>query len=144
MISEQTEPTALVQRVVLRDDAPPRPDQWNLTAHRVYGKPKEWAWCSLDAMDVPPGFVKVTGAVPSGVVKSGARKGRPKFPKELETIWMKHSDIAGVKADWERETGRCCECWGTGGTVVSASVSEGTRYRRCRKCGGSGNMVGAA
>ena len=116
-------------------------DFFNLAAQRLHGKPEGWKWCQLDAHRKPEDFVEVTGAVPVGVVSRGPRKGSPKWPKELERIWLRMSDIERVRLDWERETGKCNNCCGRGRVSAGWSRENGRQTRECSRCGGSGKAV---
>jgi hypothetical protein len=108
-----------------------------MAAHRLHGKPAEWRWFSLNSGDAPEGFVKVVGAVPVGTYRSGKRKGRPKWPKDGETLWIKRDDFTAMQAAWESETGKCAGCCGAGGTIKRASI-DGAEYQECRVCCGTG------
>lgn len=111
----------------------------NETAKRCHGKPDDWRWYSLDAHNKPPGFFEVIGSVPVGKYRSGKRKGRPKWDRKIaETVWMKWDDLKETKRLWGIETGKCPECLGTGKQVKSVSVVDGTTYRPCGDCDGTG------
>ena len=113
-------------------------DFLQLTAERVHKVPKGWKWCKVDSHNKPDDFIEMQGAVTVGEYKSGPRKGRPKWPKELQTIWMRRSEIDRVAIEWEIEEGKCQKCYGAGQESVGWSKAEGTRYRKCQRCNGSG------
>jgi hypothetical protein len=115
-------------------------DWWNETAKRVYGAPEGWRWCSLDGHNAPKGFVMVEGAVPVGEFRSGARKGRTKWPpkSKLDTIWIHDNELAETKRLWSEQTGKCAECVGSGQRLHSVSVRDGTVYKPCKYFNGTG------
>lgn len=139
MSTETTEPTAQIDALVTRVDF------WNETAKRRHGKPAGWQWCSLDSHDKPEDFVKVEGACPDGVISRGPRKGRPRWPKTLEIVWIRRSEVEEVRNEFEEETGICSECFGEGQTVCRSAIQAGQlirEYRACRRCGGVGKFGG--
>jgi hypothetical protein len=113
-------------------------DLFNLTARRVHNMPEDWRWCRLNSHNKPEDFIEVEGAIPTGVFKSGPRKGRPKWPKELQTIWMRRRDMDRVAIEWEKETGKCHKCDGTGQEWAGWNKEEGRKTRKCDRCSGSG------
>jgi len=121
-------------------------DWFNEAAKRFHGKPDGWLWASLNARDAPDGFIKITGGIPTGTVKTGPRKGRPKWPpeKDLETIWLRIGEIDQIKRDWSDQTGLCSECLGTGKRLKSVSVASGKTFATCKACGGTGKAVAQA
>jgi hypothetical protein len=115
-------------------------DFFNLTAQRIYGKPDGWQWCRLDAHNKPDDYIEVKGEVPIGVIRSGKRKGSPKWPKTLHVVWMRMSEIESVKMQWEQETGKCSKCYGEGHESYGWSRDSGQMLRKCRRCEGTGKM----
>ncbi len=80
-----------------------------------------------------------------GGVPIGAKNGRPRWgpKKSLTTVAISKRDIADEEERFEKETGKCAACEGKGEVVYSFSVTEGTKYRQCDKCKGSGKAAGA-
>ncbi len=117
-----------------------RVDWWNMTAHRMNALPEGWRWFAIDAHDKPEDFVELQGAVPIGVAKSGKRKGEPIWPprKECQKLWIRIGDRDETMRLWEVETGKCSPCSGIGTEWAGWSATEGSRFRECRKCSGTG------
>lgn len=113
-------------------------DFFNMTAHRVHGMPEDWRWCQLDGHDKPEDFIEVKGSIPIGQFKSGPRKGRTKWPKELQTIWMRRREIDRVRDDWESENHTCHKCEGSGEECYGFSKHQGRKMRTCQRCNGTG------
>ena len=83
----------------------------------------------------------VRGCVPSGMYSRGPRKGLPKFrpavPNTERTVVVTDDEMQAVAVEYERG-GKCWHCKGTGKTLSRVHVTEGTTYRDCRRCGGTG------
>ena len=90
------------------------PDFYNQIAQQKHGKPAGWQWAKLNAHNMPEDFVEVSGAVPSGVVKRGDRKGSPKWTGPLEVIFVRMAEVREVQKQYEAETGNCHSCGGDG------------------------------
>ena len=116
-------------------------DLFNLTACRVYGMPDGWEWCRLDSSNAPPGFVFAEGAVPVGIYKRGPRKGRKKWPKQLQTVWIEWSVMQQIANRWETETGLCHKCEGSALETYGWSSRDGEKTRPCKRCSGTGKAV---
>ena len=73
----------------------------------------------------------------------GPRKGKPNYKKltNEQTFYVTTSEIDELKRRYEIETGKCCACEGEGKTVTRVSVVDGTEYRTCVKCNGSGKAI---
>jgi hypothetical protein len=119
-------------------------DAFNATAIRCHGVPDGWMWHGLDAHNVPDGYTKVTGSVPIGVFQRGPRKGRTKWGKDSQTLWMKDDDIRESKRIWERENDKCVYCYGEGETCYRVAMVDGKAersYRECTECKGTGKPL---
>jgi len=120
---------------------PPRPvDLMNRIVARRLGKPG-WVWCRSEVVGEgdDASFI-LDGAVPTGVISKGPRKGRVRWPKDLERAIVSRRDYRLELLAWEAETGKCHPCHGSGRTV--ASVKSGppvvTTYRGCSRCTATG------
>ena len=114
------------------------PDFHAMTAREVHHLPDDWQPRIYESLDRNLGF-QLTGAVPIGFYSRGPRKGMPKFPpkRDLQRVVITTAELDACKVKWERETGLCHCCGGSGETVRSVSAS-GTTYRACSACNGSG------
>lgn len=83
----------------------------------------------------------VTGCVPDGVYSKGPRKGSPRFsfPKHgtKRTAIVTTAELVPIAAEYESQ-GRCWDCKGSGKTIASVHITEGTTYRDCSRCKGTG------
>jgi len=83
----------------------------------------------------------VHGCVPSGLYTRGQRKGTPKFrppmPGTDRVVVISDADIS-AEADAYETAGKCWNCKGEGKTIARISVADGTSYRECRACDGTG------
>lgn len=121
------------------------PDFYNMIAVER-GMPKGWQWYALKALGDPSvtprehAAALVTGGVPGERYKSGKRKGEVNWAKctnrgEL-VITFRDYDERAVR--WEHETGNCKTCGGDGQEWSGWSAGEGSRYRECTRCKGTG------
>lgn len=113
-----------------------KPDFWNMAVKRKHGVSAEWKWCKLNSADMPEDFVQVTGAVPVGLISRGLRKGRSKWPKQLQTFCIRMADVEFEMRQFELASGKCAKCLGEGVEPFSWSRTDGAKYRQCRRCEG--------
>lgn len=93
-------------------------------------KAYRWEDCDGDSI--------VTGSVPDGTYKFGPRKGQPKFVGEGRKVILSKVELEAIATAYEGETGKCWDCKGTGQVWAGWSKTEGTRYRECQRCKGTG------
>ena len=72
-------------------------DGFILVCREKYGVPEAWQWTTLDARNQPEDFVRVSGACPVGVWRSGPRKGRPKFGKQRDTFFVRRVEVRSAE-----------------------------------------------
>ena len=113
---------------------------WIETARRVHCLPENWEPCllSCDPEFVPPGYTRIVGAVPIGTITRGPNKGRPKMPKERQTVFVSDAQVRETEQLFEQNTGKCHKCEGDGNEWCGWSRESGNRYRRCSRCDGTG------
>lgn len=131
MANERTIPAAVEAR---------RPG-YEQIAREMLGMPPEWQVMRWEAKGKHPNYygVLVTGAIP-GVLTRGPRKGKPNWRKrtmEASVTIMDAVEKAWIAA-WERDTGHCHECFGSGLRFSSWSASEGHTYVPCKRCNATG------
>jgi hypothetical protein len=73
----------------------------------------------------------------------GPNRGRKTWRdgKEKKTIVVSEDRMNELVLEYEKETGFCEKCRGTGEQYVGWSRVEGNRYSRCRKCLGTGSAA---
>lgn len=110
-----------------------RGDLLAILAREKLGRPKEWTVYRWQCL--PGGGEDTTGFELEGAIQIGPRK----WSKEGRAVVVFSIEEAQALAlQWEQRTGYCVECLGRGQTVARISVTEGTTYRECASCGGTG------
>ena len=117
------------------------PDIHAIAARRVHNLPDDWTPRIYGCLDRSLGFY-LRGAVPIGTYSRGPRKGRPKFPPlgKLERFVITAEEVQRTRIEWENETGLCSHCGGSGQQVASTGIN-GTTYRECVACDGTGRAL---
>ena len=122
-----------------------RQDWYERIARRKLGLPL-FQWHTLRAVDwraIETSDTLVIGGEPIGVYAKGKGAGRPKFgPRSADrTCVVTDAELNAEYTAYEAETGNCARCCGAGEVFKSMSVTDGTKYRTCPKCGGSGKRA---
>lgn len=99
-----------------------------------------WAWMPPGAKE--PFYMEMEGCVPDARFRSGPRKGRLNVSKcsGRQTVYLSVEKRDAWLMAWSQETGNCLGCYGNGDTITGCS-SEGTTYRTCKTCGGTGKAT---
>lgn len=83
----------------------------------------------------------VKGCVPSGIYRSGPRKGHPKFKPGVagtdRQVIVSEAQLAANAAEYEK-SGKCWDCKGERQTWCGWSKDKGHSYRDCTRCGATG------
>jgi hypothetical protein len=108
-------------------------------ADRKLGTVSGFEWYAFEC--IGDDAIKFTGAVVTGVVSKGPRKGRKKYAKESRSVVVTTAEEVIEYHKFEAETGRCGDCRGEGHVFASWSVGEGVKHRACHKCKGSGVLA---
>ena len=107
-------------------------------ARRKVGAPSEWEVFAWEMIGDTNDFV-VTGGIPR-LLTRGPRKGQKTWDGPSQKAVVTQSELHAEHARYELATGKCGDCFGSGEVFAGWSVSEGTRMKSCRRCGGSGNQ----
>ena len=70
----------------------------------------------------------------------GPNKGQKRWDGDRQEQWLGEAEVEAQARRYEAETGKCCACTGTGKQVARWSVTDGTTYRDCGRCHGTGNQ----
>lgn len=117
-------------------------------AKELLGMPPEWSGYEFEAIgrtaNQEAKLLRVKGAVAPPITK-GARKGQPNWRKlvkatELEAFFTpsEHNEWC---QKWEKKTGLCAECSGKGEVFSSWKSGEGTKFKPCKACAGTGKTL---
>lgn len=100
----------------------------------------EYHWHSMQYLDDKSHLLKIAkGNTP---FKSGPRKGRinHKHCTAEKTVTITEAELAEAIAAYEAETGYCTSCSGSGQAVAGWNRDEGTRFKTCKRCSGTGRL----
>ena len=112
--------------------------------------PPEWGAYELEAIGSTADnnkakLFRVTGAV-APLKTRGKYKGLPNWEKRdmttVKTAYFTPEEHDRWVLEWEKKTGKCSDCTGSGKQFAEWSVTEGMRYKPCNKCGGTGKSGG--
>lgn len=88
-------------------------------------------------------LVEVIGAIAPlkmrGKLK-GTRNWRKMDRTTKRTVYITLKEHAEWVKEWEKKTGKCATCRGTGNKWCGWSRNVGSRYKSCTKCQGSGKV----
>ena len=114
-------------------------------AREKAGMGDEWSPYSYKCLPEHPQeseLVEVIGAV-APLKTRGKSKGSRNWDKmdraTKRTVYITFKEHAEWVKAWEVKTGKCATCRGAGNEWCGWSVTEGSRYKECTKCHGSGN-----
>lgn len=121
------------------------PDFWNMVARQKHGAPEGWVWRSLETLGDPRADstdrqILIEGYVPNGVITKGPRKGQPgpETPGTRLKFVCTDAERRATQAEWERSTGKCGDCGGSGvGYSCWSQARQETFIHPC-KCNGTG------
>lgn len=117
------------------------PDLYAVAAQKLHGMPADWLPVRYKIKESPYGeFYEITGAVPLRYLSKGKNKGKPVWPpgKNCQVFTFTPEQIKKVTAEWEAENNYCSHCGGDGQEFAGWSKADGTIYRICRRCNGTG------
>ena len=112
-----------------------------LTARDKAGLGVEWETYMVEVM--PPyraPYVYHVGLGIPRLLTRGPNKGRKRWDGPREELWLSGAEVEARAEQYERETGNCRECMGDGKTLARWSATEGTTYRECSRCKGTGKV----
>lgn len=108
------------------------PMTWSAYEFRMMGDGKDRTHCMMHF-------------APHRLKKSGKHKGQKTWDvKQRRQVLVSTSEKEAEERRFEAEDDRCYVCYGDGQEFGSWSVENGTRYRQCKRCGGTGKPPGEA
>jgi hypothetical protein len=124
---------------------PPTMDQFIIERFKLDPKWEHAGW-KKEGMDPKTGdckFILVTGAVYPEITR-GRRKGHTNYKKPEPGTFLSVSVIPDEMdqwmSSWEKETGYCSKCSGTGHAWSGWSAERGNRYTPCKHCSATGKL----
>lgn len=109
-------------------------------ARKKLGKAAEWKAFFFEVMN-DSGDVLIMGGVPTKI-KTGPRAGHDKWNrKAADKCVVTRAELNAIRAEFERETGQCSECEGSGKTLAGWHHIEGDRFRPCSRCRATGKAA---
>lgn len=97
--------------------------------------PDGWEVCRWSRIGTDA--VLYEGGVPT-VIQRGPNKGKKRWRGPVQSAVVTDAEEWAERARYERETGRCANCYGSGRQWAGWHYQEGTKYRPCRACGATG------
>ena len=111
-----------------------RADLLEILVREKLGLPPEWTafrWECLPLVSAETTSYVVEGAIQTGYHKWDRRK-------KHVTLELSVAEADALALAWEMRTGYCPACMGRGEEAASWSVTDGTTWRECGSCSGSG------
>lgn len=120
-----------------------RENLYDIFAREKSGLPKfeitEWKCLPSGG---PYTHIQLSGAVYPVIKTRGPRKGHPDYQKPetgtRKTYILSNEEWDNWTATWQSQTGKCRKCVGRGDVMESWSAADGTKYKPCPACGGTG------
>lgn len=113
-------------------------------AREKVGMGADWKIFRMECLPHHPQPTELVSAVGAVVplATRGKRKGRPDWNKmdksTVRTAYITLKEHAEWIGQWEKRTGKCSQCEGSGQEFAGCSVERGTWTRPCAKCGATG------
>lgn len=107
----------------------------------LYGFSKDWQVCAWHVKGDGAGkYLELTGGIYPETYKSGKRKGQTNYRKPQTESMVSLANMAHEAwlVQWERETGYCAACEGTGHERAGWNHIKGCCFRPCQKCDATG------
>ncbi|WP_320152984.1 hypothetical protein [uncultured Tolumonas sp.] len=114
-----------------------RVDFVEMVARRKLNQPEEWELCGWERIGDSNDLI-VEGGIPRPL-KSGPRKGaRTWRDSKISKVCVTDAEEIQEKLNYEKETGKCCKCAGTGSMWYEWHHIDGNKYKACNRCSATG------
>ena len=106
-----------------------------------HGIPENWKAFQFECLGNPTSILRMKGGV-APPKKTGKNKGRPNYAKAERVVedYITFASIEEWGENYEKTTGICNECMGEGKVMQSWHYINGTTYRPCTRCNGTGRI----
>lgn len=122
-----------------------RPEKMFMTLMDEHARQKlgvSETWFPYHYEHVDPDLILITG-MEAPLHERGKNRGHPNFRKGDRATKRKTGfstrEHYQFQCAWERSTGKCANCLGSGKTLASAHVNGDRTYRACFRCNSSGD-----
>lgn len=114
-------------------------------ARQLVNMPADWEVYDFEAIGgTPAKLIRVTGAIAPFKTRGkgkGQRNWKKRDKSTERTAYFTPEEHRLFLECWEKTTGKCSACIGTGEVFARWSVDNGTEYKPCSKCGATGTLV---
>ena len=115
-------------------------------AREMIGNPMDWEVFRFRSLGAEkfgdaPKVIELTGAMAPRFMRgkrSGERNWQKRDRGSERTVYITPAEHAAWLEAWSARTGLCRECAGKGEVFARWHHQEGTTYKPCRRCGGTG------
>ena len=112
-----------------------RPDVLTMIGRKKLNLAEPWSHCGWKRMDPDRWIVRMAQ---ERILTRGPRKGKPTWEGEVKEVFINESEVKAAELAWEKETGKCQNCGGDGQAWAGWHHINGTSYKTCRRCDGTG------
>lgn len=115
---------------------PARPPDFRLMVARKFANQgDDWNWCRMEYIGEGEG----AGALIEGGLPNIDCRGKQRWTGvRLDKLFVSEAQVASAALAWERETGKCHVCAGSGQENIGWHHKDGNKYRTCTRCNGEG------
>lgn len=108
-----------------------------------YNLPEDWVWHSFESIGTDYSHTIFKGGVYRHAIQRGKYKGRTDYkrpdPGTEMALVMEDAVFMAWLPVWEKRTGKCSVCHGSGQKWTGWSAAEGNHYIDCPRCDATGN-----
>jgi hypothetical protein len=112
-------------------------DWMSEAAREKFNLPEEWRWAQSEA--IPGGFLLKGNTTTEKKKRDGTFKTVWKRP--LDKYIITKEDTQQCEKNYEKSTGNCAYCEGTGKHCCGWNKDTGSEYETCSKCTGTGRSL---